>query len=575
MKFEQILNHRYSIAGRLPAFSATHQRYELHSAGGTGERFVLSFCDYAKVISTSAVTKQRQVGKALMHPTAALLCSAIECRFEQDFQAVISEFPGEVSLREVLQEKQSLDIEEVEAFLRMLTEASEAAVQQGWPKLMFDTAHLYLDKRLGLPRVPVPDVPVFDDIGSELPGFDPMQTMQFNIADLRQLAEPIPKDTRDYVPALAALGCDLLGQPKTLRGRNTRFQPVPQFSSQQNIHLRRALTGEARAGFASARVFMEELFGIPLQQNLATHAECLRALTANASNSDLHLTSPVLASEMTVRLPRPLAAMPAESASAPLVVLEADAVAVETLAPVQRIRLMPEVEEAPAFSLAADEWLLLGRSAGDADFVAQFRPRSSAADGRTRRISRVQARVRAAGNRLELEETDMLNPSTYHDTPVGAGLMLDSPAFMLFAGEYPLELHRVSSDYKTPRIIKDHADWSDSGEPQGALVARPGGPGVMLWEAALVPSDVGLHFSQSGRPWLRVDSSDSAAARLHYFRSQFWLEPLAVGAFKSADGSALPAREVLLLQTGLKFFIGSYAYSVQPVTLGEAARSKD
>ncbi len=571
MKLEQILNHRYTIAGRLPAFSATHQRYELLSAGGDGERFVLSFCDYAKAISANAVARQHQVGEALAHPMAALLCRAIECRFEQDCQAVISEFPGEVSLREVLQERQSLDIEEVEAFLRLLTDATEAAVRQGWPRLMLNAAHLYLDKRLGLPRVPVPDVPVFDAVGAELPGFDPMQTMQFNAADLRQVSDPIPKDTLDYVPALAALGCDLLGQPKTLRGRNTRYQPVPQFSSQQNILLRRALTGEARAGFASTRVFMEELFGIPLQLDLAAQTERLRYLTSSAAKSVSHLTSPIFDSAVTVRLPQPRAAIPAEPAIAPFVVLDSDAVAVASLPPVLRIRLMPEVEEAPAFSLAANGWLLLGRSAGDSDFVAQFRPRSSAADGRTRRISRVQARVRTAGNRMELEETDMLNPSTYRDTPVGAGLMLDSPAFMLLAGEYPVELHRVISDYKAPRTVKDHADWSDSGEPQGALVARPGGPGVMLWEATLVLSDVGLHFSQSGRPWLRVDGSDPSAARLHYFRGQFWLESLEAGTIKSADGSIMQTHEVMLLQADLKFFIGSYAYSVQPVIPHEPA----
>jgi hypothetical protein len=567
MKFEQILHHRYTIAGRLPACSATHQRYELLCAGGTGDHFVLSFCDYAKAISTKAVARQHQVGKLLVQPAAAILCQAIECRFEPDFQAVISECPGEVSLREVLQERQSLDIEEVEAFLRLLADAAESAVRQGWPKLMLDVAHLYLNERLGLPRIPVPDVPIFDTVGTELPGFDPMQTMQFNAADLMPSADPIPKDSREYVPVLAALACDLLGQPKTLRGHNTRYQPVPQFTSQQNIHLRRALTGEARAGFASAQNFMEELFGIPLQLDLATHTERLRSLALTASKTESRPTTPTFDPALTVRLPQPRVAATDDSANVPLVVHESDAVVLATLPPVQRIRLMPDVEEAPVFSLAAVEWLLLGRSAGDADFVAQFRPRSSAADGRTRRISRVQARIRATGKRMELEESDMLNPSTYRDTPVGAGLMLDSPAFMLLAGEYPLELHRVKLDDHTPRTFAGRPDWNEDVATQGALVVRPGGPGVMLWETALILSDVGLHFSQSGRPWLQVDGSDSAAARLHFIRGQFWLETIEVGTIKCANGSALPAHELLLLRADLKFFIGSYAYCVQPVTL--------
>lgn len=572
MKIEQILDHRYSIAGRLPAHSATHQRYELLGADDTGELFVLSFCDYAKAIGADAVARQRQIGKAMLHPTAPSLCRVVESRFEQDYQAVISEHPGQVNLREILQERQSLDIGEVEAILRMLTEASEAAVQQGWPRLMLDVMHLYIDKDTGFPRVPVPDVPSFNAADAEAPGFDPLQTMQFNTDDLKSAADPVPKDTRVYVQALAALGCDLLGQPKTLRGRNARYQPVPQFTSQQNIILRRALTGESRAGFTSGRSFIEKLFGSSVQEDVAAQTERLRSLTRVATKPEAQMPPAVLASEMTVRLPRPPVAPSAGSADAQLEVPEADAQAAASLTPVQRIRLMPEVEEAPVFSLARGEWLLLGRSAGDADFVAQFRPRSSATDARTRRISRMQARVRPVGKRLEFEETDMLNPSTYRDTPVGAGLMLDSPAFMLLAGEYPLELHRVISDYKVPRKIKDHADWSDTGAPEGALVARPGGPGVMLWEAALVLSDVGLHFSQSGRPWLRVDGSDPAAARIHYFSGQFWLEPLVAGAIKSETGSALQAGKVMLLRSGLNFFIGSHAYTVQPVALHETDR---
>lgn len=56
-----------------------------------------------------------------------------------------------------------------------------------------------------------------------------------------------------------------------------------------------------------------------------------------------------------------------------------------------------------------------------------------------------------------------------------------------------------------------------------------------------------------------------------YFRGQFWLECIEVGTIKCAEGSTLSAHEVLLLRAGLKFFIGSYAYIVQPVTLGESA----
>jgi hypothetical protein len=506
-----------------------------------------------------------------------LLCRSIEWRLEPEFQWVVSELPQGPSLREVLQSRQSLTMEEVEAFLRLLTEACEAAVMLNWPKLSLETSNLYHDTRLGLPRVPAPDIPVFENAGTDTPEFDPMATMQFNAADLRSAMEPLPKDTRDYVLPLAALCCDLLGQPQAMRGGNARYQPVPQLTSQQNVLLRRALTSEGRAGFLSAKAFIDEFFGISMHSSIVAHTERLRSLTATMSSQSAAAASPppLSAALVTVRQPSPPPLPGAEGAkplpvlkTAPLTVREGDREAAEQLSPVLRLRLMPESEDSPVFALVADERLVLGRSATDADFVAQFRPRSNTNDGRSRRISRAQMHLTLKGAKIVLEESSAVNPSVIHDAPIPGYAEMDLPANFLLGGEYPIEVRPMPSDYDQPRQVE--LPHKDKEKLHGAIILRAGGPGVLLCEAAVVFSDVGLHFSKSGRPWLRAESSTVPAARFHHMMGQFWLEPIEASVISAprSDGAATKAHELVLLTMGAKLRIGSCGYTVQTYELG-------
>lgn len=405
MTLEDYLGNRYRITARLPALSATHQRYIVQGASGTSEHFVLSYCDYVKPLSAEAIEKQKKVAEAMKHPPVGLLCRTIEWRLEREYHWLVSELALGPSLREVLQARQSLTMEEVEAFLRLLTEACEAAVVLGWPKLSLDAPNLFHDTRVGLPRIPVPDLPLFENAGTDTPQFDPLATMQFNASDLRGATDPLPKDTKDYVLPLAALCCELLGQPQSMRGGNARYQPVPQLTSQQNVLLRRALTSEGRAGFASAKQFMDEFFGVSMHPSIVAHTERLRSLTATASQntaSQQMLTSALLTVKQAVPPPLPgveAAKPPPLLKTAPLTVRAGDRSAAEQMSPILRLRLVPDSEDSPVFSLVADERLILGRSASDADFVAQFRPRSNTNDGRSRRISRAQMQLSLKGGR--------------------------------------------------------------------------------------------------------------------------------------------------------------------------------
>jgi hypothetical protein len=577
MSLEESLGNQYRITARLPSLTATHQRYVVQGTSGTQEQFVLSYCDYVQPLSFEALRKQKAAAEAMARPPVALLCRTVEWSLEADSQWVVSELPQGPSLREVLQHRQSLGMEEVEAFLRLLTEACEAAVALGWPRLSMEAANLFHDTRLGLPRIPAPDIPLFENAGTDTLEVDPMATMQFNAVDLRSGVDPLPRDTKDYVLPLAALCVDLLGQPQAMRGGNARYQPVPQLTSQQNVLLRRALTSEGRVGFASAKSFIDEFFGVSIHTSMVAHTERLRSLTATMSSQSAAAAAPppLSAALVTVRQPTPPPLPGAQAGkpqpvllTKPMTVRAGDREAAEHFSPILRLRLMPDSEDSPVFALVADERLILGRSATDADFIAQFRPRSNTNDGRSRRISRAQMQLSLKGAKIALEESSAVNPSIIHDAPIPGYAEMSLPASFLLGGEYPVEVRPMPSDYDQPREVD--LPHKDEAKLQGALIIRAGGPGVLMCEAAVVFSDVGLHFSKSGRPWLRAESSTMPAARFHRMAGQFWLEPIEASVISApnAEGDPTKAHELVLLCGGTKLRIGSCGYTVQDYTLG-------
>jgi hypothetical protein len=632
MTLEQFLGNRYRLIARLPALGATHQRYAVQASNGTPDYLVLSYCDYAKPLSMDSLAQQRRAVEVMMRPPVGLLCRVIDFQLKPDHQWTVSEYPGDYSLRELLQQRQSLTMEEVEAFLRLLTEACEAATALGWPRLNLEASHLYLDARLGLPRIPAPDVPAFENAGSDA-DMDPMATMQFSAAALRAaLVDPMPKDTHEYVLPLAALACDLLGQPQHMRGGNARYQPVPQLTSQQNVLLRRALTSEGRAGFSSAKGFMDEFFGVSMQPSMAAHTERLRTLTVashrsatgpvpaapsppagapsafttgshapgsfltaliSTSSSPASSVPPLPGSQgaatkaeqpvnfdaVTVKMSAPPPLPPAKPAGptvAALSVTAADREKAQSLSPTIRIRLVPDSEEAPIFALVGEETLVLGRSAGDADFIAQFRPRSNMNDARSRRVSRAQARAQLQEGKLVIEESEAVNPSVLQDAPIPGFAEVELPVNFLLAGEFPIEARAIPTDFVVGREVKDWPLPEGEGEKlHGAVILRPGGSGVLLCEAAMILSDVGIHFSKSGRPWLRADSAAHPVARIQRFAGQFWFEPVEASVVAVATGTDLRSKtnELILLTDGAKVRLGPYGYTVQTYNLPTANAS--
>ena len=131
----------------------------------------------------------------------------------------------------------------------------------------------------------------------------------------------------------------------------------------------------------------------------------------------------------------------------------------------------------------------------------------------------------------------------------------------------------MPSDYDQPREVD--LPHQDGDKLQGAIIVRAGGAGVLLCEAAIVFSDVGMHFSKSGRPWFRAESSTVPAARFHRMAGQFWIEPIEASVISApgSDGAVTKPHELVLLTVGTKLRIGSCSYTIQdytPATTGGA-----
>lgn len=536
MNLEEIFGQPYQIVGRLPAWLESHQRFMVQNPAAEGGRWILSYCAPVEEVSPESLLQQRRFIEAMTKPPVALLARVMEADIQPDRQMVISEVPGDQTLRELLQARQALSLDETEAFLRMLTEACESAAAHGWPKLPMELSHLYLDGRIGLPRIAVPDVPLWDEEGGL----------------------PKPADARDYVKPLAALCCEFLGQPQSLRSGNVRYQPIAQLSVSQNAVLRRALTGEDRMDYSGARAFMNELFS---HQDGVTPAEKMRTLTETMSSEDRQVIS---ADAVTVRFTVPAVRQTSSTASgsAPLTVLPGDREIAAALPPVKRLRLLPDSEDAAVFTLVHDEWLTMGRSAAEADFIAQFRPRSNVNDGRSRRISRAQTRLQLRDGRLIIEENGAVNPSLYEGSIIPSKLEVHATDSFMLAGLYPIDVRYVASDYKTACEIHGWPQPETVGK-RGALMVSAGGSGVFLCEAAMIYSDIGLHFSKSGRPWFRAETNTRPVARIHVIAGQFWLEPVEANMVARLGGAKSKRHELILLSDGTKLRIGPYGYTVQ------------
>jgi len=222
----------------------------------------------------------------------------------------------------------------------------------------------------------------------------------------------------------------------------------------------------------------------------------------------------------------------------------------------QRLRLVPEDDHLPVFSLVADAPMVLGRSTTDADLTAQFRPRSNVNDGRTRRIGRSQTFLQLRLDRLRIDEPDALNPTLVLETPMRHRAAVSLPTQIILAGEYAVSLTLSRSSIKQNRVI-DGWKYEDIVRLQGSLIAIPTASFVFPCQAALVVSDVSFEHDRFNLPSLATDANRAPIGRIHRLGGQFWWQEI----------SPAHASDLIWLKPGVALLLAGHPYQIQDHSL--------
>lgn len=245
---------RFEMHGRLPSGNGPHRRF----SGRMKNRheLLLVSCAAYDPLPDDCVQLQRQVAEKMRHPGCPSLVGLLETAYEPGFHWQCAVIPGE-GLRECLRLRQSLTPAQAGWIMSSLAQAVTAAVRDGWPRLLINSAQVCVDLPAGRAWLLPPDMPLFGV--PTIQTVMPQQTMAFNPAAFAAGDEPpIPVSTRDYVTPLAALCCEILGSTASESSQNERFRSIPALTSHQNTLLRSALAGSQRHHFESVEDFVSQ-----------------------------------------------------------------------------------------------------------------------------------------------------------------------------------------------------------------------------------------------------------------------------------------------------------------------------
>lgn len=547
MNLETLLGPGYQLGASLPALTPTHQRFKLTRSSKSTEKLVVSFRPYETPLNDLKLKDQELYLERLRKSPIALICSHVDHHLAPDYHWIISEDPGETTLAELATPPHTLRLDEIEAFTRLLATACQSAVDASWPRLNLDPKFLALSHKLGLPRVPFPDL--LDEVA------------------------PAPSSANEYTLAFSLLCSELLGQcMEPLAQPSTPY--IPNISPAQNEVLLQARLGQLE----SLDEFVSRFFQNHSPREKTWMTETVWNVTAKLPNFSSTEASMILSpptrktTDLNKETQRTRLAFenpkgtPLISKFGNMEVRPEDRANAQEAVPCTSLRLTPLSDEASSFSLTSLHKVYLGRSSLYSDFLAQFRPRNDINDSRTLKISRQQASVEWRKSAIFFQDAHARNPSTYQCHPISeSGAALKLPVQLNLAGEYPLEVLHLGSDFpKTPTI--DGIGKLPSTDTKGALLFRACGAGVLLTECCLLFTDITLHFSDTGRAWMKGGSDwDEPFARLHRFHNQYWLEALATQSIYLMDSvpEEVGLHQLIHLRPGRSLRLGDYTYVVE------------
>ncbi len=422
-----------------------------------------------------------------------------ECQARGEGYMLVGKIFASRTLRDVLEQK-NLTMPDLETVCHGLINGLEDAIDAGWPELPLTTRGI-LARRAGSGalevQLPVPPLcPAIDE-------------------DDRCAPPVIPANTAYYLPGLARLIYTLLGGRPPVAPKDSLSAPPKllrpdglsdlQFALLQEFLLPEQPPPETGPALAPEDVpetapdFFSRFFGKPWErqevEQWSIPAE--DADSADSTGVDLRI-SPLYAGQC---------------------------------AWTNRLRLLPTDDRRPPLQLTAGTRFFIGRSPLDADYVAQFTPRSAENDKRTLKINRRHAALRALpdGQGFRFENL------SEHSTPqLDEQLVRDSvplpeteTTVLALPGGCRLEMLRLAGHYQAARTCSDPDLRED--EPSrlhGAFAVLPLTEGLLPFSALWLLSDAALYFHDDELAFLPPDPYAQPALRFHHFAGAFWIERL-------------------------------------------------
>ncbi len=529
------LRGRYEVVQSLPAFICGQRRFELRAPGIPGQKAVLIYSIYSRPLSPEQIDHFRDVAHRLGTPPHPAFTRALDFYCSANESAVVCEWPGDLTLHDVLRKKRSLPYSESVRLAGIVAAAMEAAVAFRWPLIPVEPRALFAlvsgpDPEEGLSlRIPAPGL---STVGSE--EVDPFQTMAFSA--LPSQAE-VPTSPRQYSVAIVNLVLSLLGQSQRAGGRAT-FRPVPEVDSSGNERLARAVELASNTNPPLPQELLELLAGKP---GFARVPE--PAFAADSSPSATRATA-TLRGELI--LPR-----------APGVV--------QPPSRLTRLRLVPQQPRTPLIVLHGDSEMILGRSPKDADFIAQFHPRNAVNDSRTMKIGRGQLRLMRDDGGVHIFNLGGTNPSLWNGRiPQGERLALREEEVLL-GGEFGVRILLLPHRGYTLRQLgsPEHTGENDA---EGGVAVQPLRPGESLPCLALwLFSEVGLKIGAVGPDFATPVCDVGAEPDVVFHRAgdTIWIEIARDTIALSINGKPVPAGACAPVVLDDEWVLAGATYRVQ------------
>ncbi len=531
------LRERYNVRNGLSAFAPGQRRFRIVTRSEPPQAAVLIHCLYSTPLDAAEVRSLEDSARRMLTAPHPAFCRALDFAVSAHDSALVTEFPGEMTLHDVIARVGRLSYEHAVRVAGVLADACEAAVGAGWPQAPLETRSVFVlvqghDIAAGMTvRVPCPGLP---QSGRE--EIDPFATLAF--AAPRPAAEP--DDAAVYTPQLVELFCAMLGQPLRIHGRGG-FRPVPELSAEQNARLRSVFEAAARRSPPLPSEVVRDLGGRPSSWRTTAGGHGFAGVAASSAT----------------------ATPGGERVSAVHDAPVAEGLKDATPVSATRLRLLPaQSGRWPVLALSAEPQFVLGRSPKDSDFLAAFMPRSVANDSRTMKIGRQQLRMDFHAGTVTLTDVGSTNSSRWNDrVPQGERMALREEEVAL-AGEYPVRLMQIAArPFRTLRVAGRETERSAGVAGCIAVAPAQGAaayPCLGLWifsEAA---------FRIDGRACAVLPAGDEgrdAEAFVLFVEGAFWIENAGLTGLKVA-GADIPPKTCAPLRPGDSVCLGPVEYEV-------------